>query len=108
MGDYYDKSGLPISFREWARLSEQSEYRFIKQDILPDGKFVSTVWLGLNHRFDDGPPLIFETMVFGSREDFDELDLLRYATLPEALEGHKNMVEKWSKLTKSENKDAGS
>ena len=27
---------------------------------------VSTVFLGINHRFgDDGPPLVFETMIFG-------------------------------------------
>jgi hypothetical protein len=25
---------------------------------------VSTIWLGINHRFGDGAPLIFETMVF--------------------------------------------
>ena len=33
--------------------------------------YVSTVFLVVNHSFDDGPPLIFETMVFprGTSED---------------------------------------
>lgn len=31
---------------------------------------ISTVFLGLNHRyFGDGPPLIFETMIFGGKHD---------------------------------------
>ncbi|WP_166903861.1 hypothetical protein [Mycobacterium sp. DL440] len=35
-----------------------------------DEVVVSTVWLGLNHSFtDDGPPIIFETMVFGGVHD---------------------------------------
>ena len=75
---------------------------------------VSTVWLGLDHRFgfDDGPPLIFESMAFAAEEsvhkasesslftkDFvyhEELDCERYATETEAAAGHKAMCEKWA------------
>jgi hypothetical protein len=32
--------------------------------------FVSTIWLGIDQRFgEDGPPLIFETMIFGGPLD---------------------------------------
>jgi hypothetical protein len=60
---------------------------------------VSTVFLGLDHRhFGDGPPLLFETMVFankGAGEGFpDELDgrMNRYSTWDEAEAGHAEMV----------------
>jgi len=44
---------------------------------------VSTVFLGLDHRIFDGPPLLFETMIF------PECDYMeRYSTWDEAAEGH--------------------
>ena len=43
----------------------------------------------------DGPPLIFETMVFQA-EGFDEQDMERYSTLEDAIAGHKRMVKKWT------------
>jgi len=46
---------------------------------------VSTVWLGLDHGYGGGPPLIFETMVFGGAHDEDQW---RYPTEVEALAGH--------------------
>lgn len=30
---------------------------------------ISTVFLGLNHQFSDGPPILFETMVLGGEHD---------------------------------------
>jgi hypothetical protein len=65
------------------------------ETTLPDGKWVSTVWLGIDHRFGgDGPPLIFESMVF-SKAGGDELDCKRFATLGDARTGHDAMVLKW-------------
>jgi hypothetical protein len=52
---------------------------------------VSTVFLSLNHSFTDGPPLVFETMVFGGPLD-GEQD--RYSTRADALAGHARMVER--------------
>lgn len=47
---------------------------------------VSTVFLGINHNFSlDGPPLIYETMIFGGKHDRMQW---RYSTLKEAQEGH--------------------
>lgn len=60
--------------------------------------WVSTVFLGIDHQFGEGPPILFETMVF--REDAPrgrDFDSERYHTYAEALEGHKKMVERWSK-----------
>lgn len=51
---------------------------------------VSTVFLGLDHSFRlAGPPLLFETMVFGG--DLDERQW-RYSTWDEAVAGHERVV----------------
>ncbi len=46
---------------------------------------VSTVHLGLDHAWGCGPPLIFETMVFGGEHD---QECWRYSNLADAREGH--------------------
>jgi hypothetical protein len=54
------------------------------------GVVVSTVFLGVNHGFGEGPPLLFETLVRGGRHD-EYMD--RYSTRDEALAGHQKIVE---------------
>jgi hypothetical protein len=62
-----------------------------------DGRWVSTVWLGLDHSFGSGPPLIFETMVFRSKDGpLHDLECDRYSTEVDALAGHSRLCEKWS------------
>lgn len=73
---------------------------------LPGGARVSTVWLGLDHQFGDGPPLIFETMVFPAESSMD-LDCERYSTEEEAKAGHSAMVEKWIRKIVSSNDTEG-
>lgn len=87
---YYDRKGEPISMDRWVELSV-SEYKRIDSTELPGDVLVSTVWLGLNHSWLGGPPLIFETMVFGGRLH-GEMD--RYATEAEAQAGHVVMVKR--------------
>jgi hypothetical protein len=60
---------------------------------------ISTVWLGIDHSFGDGgPPLIFETMIFGRDSDTgktrygDERYQMRYATEAGAVAGHAEAV----------------
>lgn len=47
---------------------------------------VSTVFLGINHAFHGGPPILFETMVFGPENL--QSGHARYHTWDEAEEGH--------------------
>ncbi len=107
MSDYYDRQGNPITTMEWVSSFENFDEKVVRQETLPNGKWVSTVWLGLNHQFGDGPPLIFESMVFpakpdgppklGERDpDRDELEQRRYSTEEEALAGHAELVKRWS------------
>ena len=94
MSLYYDKQGNPITMEEWARLSSDMEYRRVAETT-GCGKWVSTVWLGLNHSHGGGPPLIFETMVFDVDKDgeinWSEIDADRYSTEEEALKGHERL-----------------
>ena|SRR3990167_11390904 len=93
---YFNKQGKPIGLMTWAQLLEERNYKIVEQTELKNGKWVSTVWLGLNHNWEDGPPLIFETMVFSKRGDYGtEEDCERYSTLEEAIKGHKKLVKKY-------------
>lgn len=94
---YYDKDGQPIDLKKWGELWEDFSYRLIQQDKV-NGKFISTVWLGSNHRFiGEGAPLIFETMVFPDDEDnWEEEEMYRYATEAEAKATHQMLLEKYS------------
>lgn len=72
------------------------DYRVVKQETLPNGRFISTVWLGLDHQWGTGPPLIFETIVFAGPGDWNDLDSDRYPTEAAAIAGHEAMKAKWS------------
>lgn len=76
---------------EWVEWYENPENRRIAQiKIKAKGIRISTVFLGLDHSFDGGPPLLFETMIFGGEHDgYCE----RYVTYEEAEIGHQKAVK---------------
>lgn len=97
MTDYYDRRGRAITQSESFRLRENPEYKRVAETTLPNGWWVSTVWLTIDHRWDEtGQPIIFETMVFESSESATEADhpvgTTRYCTEDEALAGHLRIV----------------
>lgn len=88
---YYDKDGTPITLLEWGDRLDRPGYRNVALTQISPTVEVSTVWLGNNYNFfNEGPPLIFETLVFRDGHG-DEMD--RYSTLAEAVAGHAAMVE---------------
>lgn len=82
----------------WLEVQRGKPYgglRRVRRDTLPDGTWVSTVFLGLDHGFDpDGPPILFETMIFDSEDatssDIDYQD--RCSTWDEALKMHEHAL----------------
>ena len=62
-----DGNAIPCSGEEWHTVFLHPK-RHVGSTRLKDS-LVSTVFLGLDHQYGDGPPLIFETMIFGGRED---------------------------------------
>jgi hypothetical protein len=71
------------SIHEWSQYMETAE-RHVADTEVGDAR-VSTVFLGTNNSFGFGPPLLFETMIFGGKyDDFQR----RYCTWEEAEQGH--------------------
>ena len=91
MNLHYDKQGNPISMEEWVVLFEDFDNRVVGKSETAAGCLVSTVWLGLDHSFGEGPPLIFETLAYCDHLSTNEME--RYATLEEAQAGHTRWVE---------------
>lgn len=119
---YFDRQGFPIPTVDgveptlvWARMMDAVD-RTVARDDLPDGSYLSTVWLGLDHGF-GGPPLIFETMRFSAAVEESTMfkgrtyrpsmefpdpfgaegettDQLRYTTEEEALATHHAIVRR--------------
>lgn len=85
---------------EWAKFFGSPD-RFLKNDFFPNGVRVSTIFLGIDHNFGDGPPLFFETMVFDINKKTkysslgESIDTDRYSTYDQALAGHEAMVAKY-------------
>lgn len=98
MSGHYRMDGTPYDdILEWAKDFEKRVDRILAQETLPNGRWVSTVWIGTDYNFaGQGPPLIFESMVFPKKGEYNELDCLRYATKEEALAGHKELCAKWA------------
>ena len=92
--DYYyvlDDDGNPkeepdiIKWGVWFGATE----RHIGEDKIGD-VMVSTVFLGLNHNFGTGEPVLWETMIFGGvHDEYQE----RYFSKDDAMVGHRKAVE---------------
>lgn len=80
---------VEVDLMTWAK-SFLSTDRHVGKTTIGDVD-VSTVFIGGDHNWDDGPPLLFETMVFGGPLDQEQE---RYTTWEEAETGHALMVER--------------
>jgi hypothetical protein len=94
MSDYYvlDKDGkTPVAagILEWNGWFQTADRRVAETQVSPEVK-VSTVFLGINHQFRLGRPLLFETMIFGGPRDGSQW---RYMTWKEAVAGHTLAVD---------------
>lgn len=76
---------------EWAIRFEEVD-RQVADTTIEDVR-ISTVFIGLDHSFGrhEGPPLVFETMVFGGKYDGYQD---RYCTWDKAVLGHQEMCNK--------------
>ncbi len=73
---------------EW--LSDNLDARIVARTTVGESE-VSTVFLGIDHNWEDGPPLLFETLVFdGPMAGVME----RCSTWVEAEDMHHRMVER--------------
>lgn len=75
---------------EWARWFETSDNERVIARESQNDVTISTVFLGLDHNFNGGVPILYETMVFGGEHD---QEMRRYHTAEEAGIGHREMVQ---------------
>lgn len=92
MSEFYiladDGALIPTDVEGWAMWFNRADRQIARAEIGND-VIVSTVFLGPDHQFGDGPPLLFETLVIGGALNGE---IKRYSTKHEALEGHAAMV----------------
>jgi hypothetical protein len=73
---------------------EAERRRIVKQEYLPGGYWLSTVFLGISHSFDEVPGKFFETMLFDKDDEEGsghDLYMERYDTWDEAEAGHERI-----------------
>lgn len=92
MSDKYilNESQIPVpcdDLMKWGKWFEVSD-RHVAQDKVGNIR-ISTVFLGLDHSFGHGPPLLYETMIFGGPDDGYQT---RASTRGEAIEQHSEAV----------------
>src|SRR5262249_14676485 len=79
----------------WAHFLEYDERRIVRQqrwrsvDPAVGEVFVSTVFLGIDHNFGDGPPVLWETMAWIGDE---EICQRRWTRRTDAIAGHNAIV----------------
>lgn len=95
-----DDDGNPVECADtetWARWVESNFQRRIVARTQVGRATVSTVFLAIDHEFGDGPPLLYETMVFTGDPQTGDHDWRpeqrRYATRDAALDGHAEVCE---------------
>lgn len=68
---------------EWSKKFCHRDKQVAREDL--GDVLLSTVFLGVDHAFGDGPPVLWETMIFGGPRDQDQQ---RYTSREDALAGH--------------------
>ncbi len=76
-------------FEEWGKCLNDQSKKIVAQDYFGE-VCVSTVFLGIDHSFDFSTAVLFETMIFGGKEDGYQD---RYYTWNQALVGHEKACE---------------
>lgn len=91
--EYILVDGKPVQCLEMNRWAVWmgTNNRTLGLNFTPKGAKVSTVFLGLDHNWGDGPPVLWETMVFGGPLE-GEQD--RYSSAQDAISGHQTMLKK--------------
>lgn len=91
---YHLRDGTPTDVTTWAKLQGDASYIQVETTNLPNGRWVSTIWLGIAEKEPEGSALIFETVVFNN-ETRTDVDSVRNCSEAEARSAHASLVEKW-------------
>jgi hypothetical protein len=94
-----DEHGEPVEtdLYTWAAWFENADNRVIAHDRDESGTrdiLVSTIFLGLDHGFGEGPPILWETMVL--KDGGSDVYCERYTSRADALAGHRAVCRRAS------------
>lgn len=91
---------------KWTEWFERDENRRVKETITM-GVRVSTVFLGIDHSFGSGPPVLWETMTFagGDRLHLPIAVQTRYTSVEDAILGHELIVAEVEILREQASRD---
>lgn len=95
-----NENGTPVAepdLIKWATWFGQSQKRIVRKEKVGESE-VSTVFLGLDHAFSGGPPVLWETMVFGGPLDQEQARCSGSREQAEAM--HARMIERLKKEKK--------
>lgn len=84
-----DRVPFAVDMMTWARWFNDIDSRRVDHTDVDARCHVSTVFLGLDHNFSGGEPILFETMIFGGPLDGAQW---RYHTYDQAERGHADAV----------------
>lgn len=85
-----DGTTAPLADGQYPTMADIGNRRVAETTVA--NLWVSTVFLGLDHSYLNGPPLLFETMAFPNQKDLRELLCWRYSTKEQAEAGHAFLV----------------
>lgn len=92
------KTPVVVPMLVWARWFSQRD-RILAQHVVGEHITVSTVFLGIDHRFSgEGPPILWESMAFDKRIHpelgwGESISMYRYSSHEEAMAGHMAMLK---------------
>jgi hypothetical protein len=93
---------INVSIEDWAEWLRAGGREQKRVDLTKVGNYyVSTVFLGTDHNwFEQGEPILFETMIYHCSNGEFEDDQWRYCTWDEAVKGHNQIVRKMKRKEK--------
>lgn len=92
---YLDRSGQPMTLRQWAEAYEDKEGRLVARTTVGEAEII-TMWLGLDADPIDNPvPLIFGSIVRLGNAWGEEIES---ATEQEAMEAHRVLVDRMASM----------
>jgi len=92
MSKFYklNERGEPVPCKDIFEFSSffENADRVVAKTVVGEAE-VSTVFLGIDHNYGDGPPVLWETMIFGGPHDQMQR---RYTSRQDAVHGHNAAV----------------
>lgn len=97
-----NKKGEPVEEPDtgkwcaWYEATINNDKRIVKRERFA-GITISTVFLGLDHNWGKGPPILWETMTFSKKTEFDCKQMRCSGSREQAEAMHQRMVEEVKK-----------